>query len=520
MSSLNQFTDYGSAKFLFKKFEGIEDFKEKGEKAVEELLKTKPNDLGFYNTLYQKYVTQGYFDSDKEEAVGTDLDIATKGQFIDYFKKKALDKAIDAFDAILGEIEMGGEVKKSKLIITDDKRGIFDFGLASKGLFRVVEFYSEELKNELPQEFDNLPSGIVNPDNVQKNVLGQFTYSSPTNQKTYFLKRRQKGTTEILNLKPDTLLKTTDNGIEYTAINSIGNVKLEFASSTKKSYLMFKKKGGKSRYVDLYCVIGGTYNLTAIGMLNRTLPILLASKVLEENGIKTRIFGMRMYQQIKGYKTVKRGNRSFQEAILDNGFVNYTLELKDYSQDIDFNWLAINLADPRFFRWNLWRYTSAMLQLQGIDERGNGVTVYGGNTLNEVFGRYKNWYFSEMEAGREPENPLDKRLMISGGFTPDNKIEKTKIKEEFYRILDVVDFQFNDPKKAVQKIYDRLENENPTISKETLKYRVKSYIIRILGDAYAYPSSGQYATPMKEQDELEKSFEDTVEAVSNYLNNL
>lgn len=518
--SLKQFTDYNNAKFFFKKFEGIEDFKEKGVNAVNELLRTKPNDLGYYKTLYQDYVNKGYFGADKEESVGTDLDTATKGEFIDYFDRKTLDKAIESFDAILGEIEMGGEVKKSKLIITDDKRGIFDFGLASKGLFRVVEFYSEELKNELPEEFKDLPKGIVKPDEVQKNVLGQFVYVSKTNQKTYFLKRRQKGTTEILNLKPDTLLKTTDNGIEYTAINRLDGVKLEFASSTKKSYLMFQKKGGKSRYVDLYCVIGGTYELTAIGMLNRTLPILLASKVLEENGIKTRIFGMRMYQQIKGYKTVKKGNESFQTAILDDGFVNYTFQLKDYSQDIDFNWLAINLADPRFFRWNLWRYTSALLQVQGINERGSGVTVYEGNQLNEVFGRYKNWYFSEMEAGREPENPLDKRLMISGGFRPANKIEKEKIKEEFYRILDVVDFQFNDPKKAVQKIYDRLEKENPNATKESLKYRVKSYVIRILGDAYAYPSYGQYATPMKEQDELENSFEDTVEAVSNYLNNL
>lgn len=518
--SLKQFTDYDNSKFLFKKFEGIEDFKEKGKKSVEELLRTKPYDLGRFQE-FKLPIDRGYFTSDEKDFIGTDFDEAEKGEFIDYFDRKTLDKAIDSFDAILGEIEMGGEVKKSKLIITDDKRGIFDFGLASKGLFRVVEFFSEELKKELPQEFDNLPSGIVNPDMVQKNVLGQFTYTSPTNQKTYFLKRRQKGTTEILNIKPDTLLKTTDNGIEYTAINSLDGIKLEFASSTKKSYLMFQKKGGKSRYVDLYCVIGGLKDLKGIGMLNRTLPILLASKVLEENGIKTRIFGMRMYQQSFGYEKVKIRNKEYTVPTLENSFVNYTFQLKDYSQDIDFNWLAINVADTRFFRWNLWKYTSAMLQMAGENDKGSGVTVYGGNKLNEVFGRYKNWYFSEMEAGREPENPLDKRLMLAGGLEdPENKIEKDKIKEEFYRILDVVDFQFNDPKKAVQKIYDRIEKENPTISKETLKYRVKSYIIRILGDAYAYPSSGQYATAMKEQDELEKSFEYTVEAVSNYLNNL
>jgi len=518
MSNPRTFTDYGTYQFLFKKFEGVEDFSEKGKTAVEELLRTKPNDLKKFQK-FKDFMDSAFFGTEYQKFIGTDFATAEKGEFIDYFDKNTLDKAIDSFDAILGEIEMGGDIKKSKLIITDDKRGIFDFGLASKGLFRVVEFYSEELKNELPEEFKNFPKGIVNPDNVQKNVLGQFVYVSDTNKKTYFLKRRQKGTTKILNLKPDALLKVTDNGIEHTAINNYEGVKLEFASSTKKSYLMFKKKGGKARYVDLYCVIGGKAELTAVGMLNRVLPVLLAAKVLEENGIKTRIFGMRMYHRMNGTKEVTYKKKKVTVANLIDSFVNYTFQLKDYSQDIDFNWLAINVADPRFFRWNLWKYASAMLQLEGEDDEGSGVTVYGGDKLNEVFGRYKNWYFSEMEAGREPENPLDKKLMLAGGLEdPANKIEKDKIKEEFYRILDVVDFQFNTPQKAVQKIYDRFETEYPTISKDSLKYRVKNYIIRILGDAFAYPAYGQYATPMKEQDELEKAFEDTIEAVSNYLN--
>jgi hypothetical protein len=517
MSSPKRFTNYGGSKFFFKKFEGLESFQEQGKKAVEKLLRTRPNDLKRFE-YFKNIMNAASFSTKKEKKVGTDFATADKGEFIDYFKKKELKQAIESFDAILGEIEMGGEIKKSKLIITDDKRGIFDFGLASKGLFRVVEFFSEELKNELPEEFKDLPKGIVQPDLVQKNILGQFVYVSETNKKSYFLKRRQKGTTQILNLKPDALLKVTDNGIEYTTINNYQGVKLEFASSTKKSYLMFEKKGGKARYVDLYCVIGGAEELTAIGMLNRTLPILLAAKVLEENGIKTRIFGMRMYQQTFGDEEVIIKGKKVEVPKLEDGFINYTFQLKDYSQDIDFNWLAINVADPRFFRWNLWKYTSALLQLDGEDDSGFGVTVYEGNKLNEVFGRYKNWYFAEMEAGREPENRLDKRLMISGGFSPKNKIEKDKIKEEFNRILDVVDFQFNTPEKAVQKIYNRYETEDPYSSKSVIRFRVRSYIIRILGDAYSYPAYGQYATSMNEQNELDRAFEDTIEAVSNYLN--
>jgi hypothetical protein len=244
-------------------------------------------------------------------------------------------------------------------------------------------------------------------------------------------------------------------------------------------------------------------------MLNRTLPVLLASKVLEENGIKTRIFGTRMYRRMDE-----------NEDSIDS-YVTYTFKLKNYSEDLDFNWLAINVADTRFFRWNLWKYVSATLQLQGENDLGAGTTVYGGNELNEVFGRYKNWYFAEIEAGREPDNPLDKSLMLSGGLSnPANSIEEDDIKKEFFRILDVVDFQFNKPDKAVQKIYDRFQKDNPTWDKNTLKDRVGDYVIKILSDAYSYPEKGQYATPMKEQDELKAKFENTLEAMDNYFNTL
>jgi hypothetical protein len=269
---------------------------------------------------------------------------------------------------------------------------------------------------------------------------------------------------------------------------------------------MFQKKGGKAKYVDLYCVVGGKGNLQSLGILNRALPVLLAAKVLEENGIKTRIFGTRMYL------------REDEKGIDINSYVTYTFKLKDYSQDLDFNWLAINVADTRFFRWNLWKYISAMLQLENENDAGYGTTVYGGNELNEVFERYKNWYFEEMEAGREPENKLDRKLMITGGLSnPDNKIEKDDIKEEFFRILDVVDFQFNTPPKAVQKIYNRFQKDNPKWNKNDIKTLTQRYVVRILSDAFAYPQYGQYATPQARQDEINDEFDKTIEAVDNYL---
>ena len=506
MNTPNQYNDYRNFTFNFKKFDSVEDFKEKGEQAVEEFRKEVANgkNAGDFDIYYQQRIDgkTPFLDS----FVGTDLASAEKGEFLEYIDRNALNKAIDSFDAILEDIEMGGEIKKSKLKITDDKRGIFDFGIASKGLFRVVEFYSEELKNELPNEFPKLVKGIAQPDLVTKNALNQFVYISKTNNKSYFLKRRQKGTTEILNLKPDALVKTTENGIEHTILTSYEGVKLEFKSSIKKAYLMFEKKGGKAKYVDLYCPVGGLKDLKPIGMLNRILPVLLAAKVLEENGIKTQIFATRMYR-------LKDSSR----YDLDK-YLTYTFKMKDYSQALDFNWLAINLADTRFFRWNLMKYTSAMLQLQGINDIGGGTTVYGGNELNEVFERYKNWYFEEIEAGREPESLIDRKLMITGGLSsPANKIEEKKIKEEFFRILDVVDFQFNTPQKAVQKIYNRFKKNFSSYDNDDIKRMTQRYVVGILSDAFAYPLYGQYATPLARQEEINDEFDKTIEDVDNYL---
>ena len=40
-------------------------------------------------------------------------------------------------------VNLGGLLEKDKIKITADKNGIFDFSLASQGLFRPVEYYSE-----------------------------------------------------------------------------------------------------------------------------------------------------------------------------------------------------------------------------------------------------------------------------------------------------------------------------------------------------------------------------------------
>ena len=52
------------------------------------------------------------------------------------FEKIADDFVANARDLV----NIGGSIKKGKLKITDDKKGIFDFSLASLGLYRPLEF--------------------------------------------------------------------------------------------------------------------------------------------------------------------------------------------------------------------------------------------------------------------------------------------------------------------------------------------------------------------------------------------
>jgi hypothetical protein len=492
-------TDFARSNYYFQNFENLDDLKEKGKEAVQKVVdEYAKNQMS--NAFTAEWAINGNGGNFDRDFIATTRAEADKGEFFEYINKPALESTMNAFDNFLTKVDMGGAFEKAKLIITDDSRGIFDFGLASKGLYRLPEFYSEELKKTNPFEFNlkGLP-GIVPPDFVRRNNLDQYWYDSIDLKQSFLLERRQKGTTNMLEINPNAKIITDDNGMIYTDPLTFDGNTLEFATTTKKSYIMFEKKGGKAKMVDLYVGVGGLGTLSFRGMLARAMPLFLCARFFESVGIKTRINATRMY---------KDGNKFF--AI--------TYPIKEYGQDIDFNWLAINTADPRWFRWNLWKYVSALSQTNtlGGNTRGWGNTVYGGNELFEVFNRYKNWYFQEMKEGRQPEISLDKNLMITGGLPDPSDSSLTNmnaISTEFYRILDIVDFQFNKPDKASKRIYDRMKEKNPNVS----SYDVRTYITNIAQQANKYPEEGPYATPTEEANILEDKYDVILEGMNQFL---
>lgn len=473
----NKTDDYSRKKFYFTYFGSAEELKQKGEQAYDEV---KSNDPDFFSKWDTGPISATFIESD-------DRDFLNEGNIIEFVNKPGLDRSIVAFDELFATIEMGGSLKKSRLKITDDPRGIFDFGLASKGLYELQEYFSQQLADESPFEFaDELP-GIVPPDYVDKDIFDNFWYTSKITLKKYQLIKQAKGTRAIELKEP--------------------GAAIEYATTTRKSYLMFEKKGGKAKMVDLYVGVGGRGDMTSTGMMARALPVFISARYFEQAGIRTRINAARMSTDGAGFITTDAWT------------------IKDYGEDLDFNWIAINTADPRWFRWNLWKYCRALMKKdQDINEKwGSGATIYGGSELYETANRYKNWYFQQMKDGKLPELSINRNLMIFGGLeNPPSTYDITKdkkttqeIEKEFYRILDIVDFQFNKPELVAKRIYDRM-----VIDRGESENEFKSYINKILTTAYSYPQSGQYATESEEQDSLENQFDIALKGVNEFIANL
>lgn len=174
------------------------------------------------------------------------------------------------------KFNLGGEQEKEKLIKTDKPIGVFDFSLASNGLYRVPEYYSIELEQNYPDQFKNLGlrAGLI-PANLVENrmINGVRNFYFPLDEKEYAVIQRQKGSTALAQGDP--------------------NAKLKFATKNKKVYLKFRRRGGKVNYCEIYTL----YYYTSMGSRwqynMRHFPVLLLAEYFEKTGIKTRLYPTR-----------------------------------------------------------------------------------------------------------------------------------------------------------------------------------------------------------------------------------
>lgn len=299
------------------------------------------------------------------------------------------------------KFNLGGEQEKEKLITTDKPLGIFDFSLASKGLYRVPEYYSIELERNDPNKFKNLGlhAGVIPPNLVQSRTInGVKNFYFQDYEKEYHVTQRQKGAT----------------GIEQGDPNS----KLKFATKNKKVYLKFRRQGGKVKYCEIYTL----YYYTSMGspwQFNmRHLPVILLAEYFESTGIKTRLYPTRFVRlkdmisvppqisrrQFKEYDDLTNTElpqykiaEKYTNAFFESELVVLPLMVKDFGQEIDyFDVFAISDADSVIYE--------KLLQESYQKEFTGTTRAFGNPDFEQIqyrtgFERYKNKYAEYVELG-------------------------------------------------------------------------------------------------------------------------
>lgn len=349
--------------------------------------------MGFFNSWRGLPVFCWAYDTPEawQNAFGKNL---YKERINDYSKIYDRDIAPILFEMGM-KFNLGGEQDKSRLETTSRPIGVFDFSLASKGLYRVQEYFSQELATDHPNLFDafELPAGVVPPNLVDNIVIGgtkNFVYNY--NGKAYVLDKRQRGTTAI------------ENGVK--------DAKLKFATTTKDVYLKFKRVGGKVKYAEIYSLFYYTSLSGNDEYAIRHLPALMTAEYFESMGIKTRVYMTRfcnpgatgrlrqndmltnaelpMYTQKINYD----GSPRFRDEIIFAPII-----VKDFGQEIDWkNCLAVSQENS----YAIYDDVVKNMLLKEVD--GNVFSPYGQPDQTqerylEAFARYKEKYQLYVNAG-------------------------------------------------------------------------------------------------------------------------
>lgn len=473
----------------------------------------------------------------------------------------SLDAAKEVASSLIGNISeiinLGGSYKKDRLKITSDSNGIFDFSLASQGLYRPVEFYSQDYadvaKSTDLNEFNytGLPIGVIPNDRVRKDFQKSgvsIYYFLGKDGKKYACERRQKGATAVFNnFRDKCVLKPNKQGIKITYLksdldkvfNGEGKIRLKYASSTKKTYLMFDRKSDSTKYVDIFVPINFLSVSNGNRMMNALSPVL-TSITLEKFGIKTRISAMRLGE-------------------VDNDiFETISIPVKNYDEDtLSVFDRIMNLLGKReyaasFFAAHLINQANA-----GEQTDKNGNKIISGHTSRglwphytdkaanlNLFMRYKNWVEENKDKDFVNTKVVNPNFQIftyqavkgdDGSTFYDRQVylDASGLAEslpylmyQFYWYMDFLSIEFNDMKDYVAMLVKRWEEDRvfrnlfvPPKGREETKETLRKYILNILVYKYYSSTSGEYADTPKEAEEKKNRQEELIEQMSEVLKN-
>jgi hypothetical protein len=514
--------------FVFKQFASFES-------SFDEIKKIRkiPNDkLKGYERVALSSVSDSDFDT-LESTNNYFSSVASRFSTI-----KSLSKTI--INNLKELVNLGGIYKNDKLVVTADDRGVFDFSLASLGLYRPIEFYSEELKQDIekgvlenPFIYLKTENGVVLNDKVIKVKTGLDNgFKFFINQKEYDCERRQKGATKVLNNFSDKcFLKQTNQGIFVTysfeninkVFNGEGKIRLKYASSNKKSYLIYDKKDDNVKYVDIFVPINYIAGKQAPAL--NLIPAYLVAVALEGFGIETRISAMRI------------GTDRETTISVSIPVKNYT-ESTQESFDRTFNLLGRKDVAKNYFK-----FFKIIAENEGIQANATGDTDSAFDNINyyrqdyviNMMQRYKNWAKENKDKSFintkvsnpnfqfgmvQKDNRLDEDL---SGFLSEFHI----IMYQFYYYMDFLAIEFREIDEMVSEIYSRFtENEifkdvfSIPDSKQARKDLIRKYINTMLIEKYQVVEGGKYADSEIDKKEKEDKFSQKIFKLSDSLNNL
>lgn len=314
------------------------------------------------------------------------------------------------------KLNLGGDNDKAKIEFSDKPIGVFDFSLASQLLYRVHEFYSEDLKNEFPFMFKDYetPSGVVPNYFVTKELFGNdtfFYYINVDTGKKYLLEKRQKGLTQAL-LNDPTINRILRGGMFVPETPVKGVV---FSSRTKKPYVKYQKRGGKVKYVEIYSLFYFSTMGNDFAKSIRHLAVVMVCEYLEKMGTMCKFFLTRFMQQTIGSRerprefdmttglelplytcvnTQRQNNQTF-----DDKLVVQPMCVKDYGEELDKAFIYGASGNRRtLYEQTYWGMSDNEL-MNNASVDAYGWPDWEENDYQEGFERYRQKYIEYTQKG-------------------------------------------------------------------------------------------------------------------------
>jgi hypothetical protein len=332
-----------------------------------------------------------------------------RGEITQFTDNTRLGNEINTLTDAIGRVDVIDIDQKKKIEFTEKEVGIFSFDLASLGLIRVYKFYSpylmEYVDKNLVQSYKTdsgetifyyVGTPYIPRHEVPFSLKKGFYYSE-------ILKRKVEPS-ELEEVVPDNI----DEPIKFyypekkeipkhnvkreQEVDENGNKK--FASTYKKCFIDIPKVKGNLPRIDLIVPVSFASGVTGDQIFWNTISILAVANKLSTSGVNYQILGF------YGNETDLTKTFSF-------------IKLKDDTEPLDMNSLAITIGDARFFRTADFKLSWA--QLIDMNRQGD---VYSGvgraiTDVTEIKRKYLEFLSKQTsESDQEASNNPNSKIMI------------------------------------------------------------------------------------------------------------